>query len=113
MVAGELPVGGVHQDNEGTYQWIRGGMRNSLVVVQWNLTDTGGKHGGLLLWPGSHKARPNALLNSGPVHLIVLLFASERSGVLSAGKRAAAQHRRAGGQWPPPPAAGGKAATSV
>ena len=42
---------GVHQDHEGTYQFRQGSMRNSLVVVAWNLTDSGGDNGGVRAWP--------------------------------------------------------------
>ena len=38
---------GVHQDHEGTYQFRQGSMRNALVVVAWNLTDSGGDNGGV------------------------------------------------------------------
>ena len=42
---------GVHQDHEGTYQFRQGSMRNSLVVVAWNLTDSGGDNGGVSCTP--------------------------------------------------------------
>jgi len=37
------------------YSFVRGAMRNSLVVAAFNLTDNGGgAYGGLALFPGSH-----------------------------------------------------------
>ena len=55
MEAGPLKAGGLHQDKEGSYSFVRGAMRNSLVVAAFNLTDNGGgAYGGLALFPGSH-----------------------------------------------------------
>ena len=39
---GSFRQGGFHQDWEGQYAFQRGALRNSLVVVAWNLTDSGG-----------------------------------------------------------------------
>ena len=43
-------------DWEGSYSFQRGEMRNNLVVVAYNLTDSGGELGGFTILPGSHKA---------------------------------------------------------
>ena len=39
---GPFRQGGFHQDWEGQYAFQRGALRNSLVVIAWNLTDSGG-----------------------------------------------------------------------
>lgn len=57
QTAGPIHSGGLHCDFEGTYQFSRGQMRNSLVVAAWALTDSGGlERGGFCCYPGSHKA---------------------------------------------------------
>ena len=43
-------------DWEGSYSFQRGEMRNNLVVIAYNLTDSGGELGGFTILPGSHKA---------------------------------------------------------
>ena len=43
MRAGPASLG-LHQDIEGSYSFVRGAMRNTLVVAAWNLTDSGGEH---------------------------------------------------------------------
>jgi hypothetical protein len=42
QTTGSFRQGGFHQDWEGQYSFERGALRNSLVVVAWNLTDSGG-----------------------------------------------------------------------
>lgn len=51
-----LHGGNTPYDPPEYYHFRNGHMHNGLVVVAWNLTDTGPEHGGFCCIPGSHKA---------------------------------------------------------
>ena len=51
-----LHGGAVPYDPTGYFHFRDGKMRNGLVVVSWNLVDTGPGRGGFLCIPGSHKS---------------------------------------------------------
>ena len=52
----QLHGGAVPYDPTEYFHFRDGTMHNGLVVVSWNLVDTGPRHGGFLCIPGSHKS---------------------------------------------------------